>query len=134
MAAFTRNPAGTVPIRVEQDSISVDWWGPERDPQWRHVDAAGHGHFYDDGYPTLHEVTETMGDPDDGDEWQAHVRWECPHCGEHIEPGTRQSMGTRAVPGMKRYFVDDQEVDRETFLVAWREIETQRMAEREAGI
>ena len=121
-------------LRVEVDRIDATTWGPERDPQWRFVDGAGHGHFYDKGYPTLHEVTETMVDPDAGDEWQAHVRWECPHCGEEIRPGRIQSMERTTVPGMKRYFVDEVEVDRDTFLTAWRPLAEQELAEREAAI
>lgn len=121
-------------LRIERESIDVSSWGQERDPNWRYVDAAGHGHFYDKGYPTLSEVTETMVDPDDGDEWQAHVRWECPHCGEVIKPASRPSMGDSTVPGMKRYYVDEVEVDRETFLASWRPLAEQQLAEQEAAI
>ena len=134
MARFAPTTAAGPTLRVEVDRIDVSSWGPERDPNWRHIDAAGHGHFYDNGYPTLHEVTETATDPDDGDEYQVHIRWECPHCGEHIVPATWSSMGNSTVPGVKRYFVDDVEVDRETFMEVWRPLQQQRLAEQEAAI
>lgn len=123
-----------IPLRVEVDHLDTTSWGNEHDPAWRHVDEAGHGHFYAPGFPTLHEVTETMVDPDDGDEWEAHVRWECPHCGEHIEPGKRSSHGRSTTPGRRRYFVGDQEVDRDEFLAAWRPQAGKRLADEEAGL
>jgi len=135
LAGMATLTSRNVNLSVEQETIFVDSWAPEPVPQWKYVDAAGHGHFREAaGYPTLREITETMVDPDDGDEWQAHVRWECPHCGEHIVPGTRQSTGRSTIVGAKRYYVDGREVDRDTFLAAWRPLAEQELSEKEADL
>jgi phage terminase large subunit GpA-like protein len=133
MARFMPEPTGPT-LRIETDRIDTTSYGPEPDPAWHHIDATGHGHFYAPGYPTLHEVTETRYDPDDGEEWQAHVRWECPHCGEWIIPATRQTVGQSTVAGCRSFFIDEEEVDRDTFIAAWRPLAEQRLADEEASI
>jgi hypothetical protein len=113
--------AGEHDLRIELEHIDVTGFGPKLNPYWKMVDAAGHGHFYDhpgEQYPTLREITEPAWDEDG--EYEAHVRWECPHCGEHIEPGTKPGMTRETIPGMKRYYVDGREVDRKTFLEIYR--------------
>lgn len=120
-------------LRIDTSEVDVTSWGREHDPAWRYLDAAGHGHFYEPGYPTLREITQLVAD-EWGEEWQEHVRWECPHCGEHIVPGTRSSFGRSTIPGSKRYFVNENEVDRGTFIAAWRSHTDQRLAEQEAAL
>lgn len=120
-------------IRVSQ--IDCTSWGPDADPDWKYVDAAGHGHFRTKaGYPTLKEITEPFTDPDDGETWDRHIRWECPHCGEHIVPGTLLAQVSRSFPGQRHYLIDGKEVDRDVFTQAWRPYATARLQEEEAAL
>lgn len=85
-----------VDLRIDQDYIDVT----SDLPDWRYVDAAGHGHFFDSGYPTLRWVPQpcTMGH----DECEAEGYYECPLCEEQIAPKTR--MGSRkSIPGQRTY-------------------------------
>lgn len=61
---------------------------PELDPTWRVVDANGHGHFYEDGYPTLEwmGLPCTMGHDEDCD---VEGYYACRLCRVKVEPGTR---------------------------------------------
>lgn len=135
MAKYTSTGHDGPSFSVQVETIDISSWGPKPDPAWRFIDAAGHGHFYSDTlphYPTLFEITETIHD-EDGD-WEAHVRWQCLHCGEEITPGERPSFWTSSTPGMKVYRVDGEEVDRDTFIAAWRPWAEARLAEQEAAL
>lgn len=74
----------------ENEGRWVEAGMPERDPDWKFVDAAGHGHFYaaDGSLPTLkwNQQSCTMGHGEDCD---AEGTWHCGLCGEEIQPGTR---------------------------------------------
>ncbi len=74
-------------ITAEQEMIPISMSGPVADTSWQHLDAAGHGHFWQDGYPTLEwvRVPCTMGHDHDCD---AEGYYRCPNCGEVIIPGT----------------------------------------------
>ena len=75
-------------ITRETEQIPVMSNLPTRDEQWRFIDAAGHGHFWQDGYPTLKTVeVECYCSAVDEEHTVSH--FECPHCGEVIEPGTK---------------------------------------------
>lgn len=78
-------------LTVENDGQWVHTDMPGPDPDWRFVDAQGHGHFYKDkdgAYPTLTWVSVpcTMGHGDDCD---AEGWYECRLCAERIQPGTK---------------------------------------------
>lgn len=90
----------------------------EPDPDWRFIDAAGHGHFHSNGYPTLKEVTEPCFDADSGDQWDRHVRFECPHCGEVIVPG-RRAAAPVYVHGPECYTIDGREVSPDEYADQW---------------
>lgn len=81
--------------------IDVTTTGPEPVRDWRYVDAAGHGHYYAPGYPTLTHVVDEWAADDDGEEYPVRTHMECPHCGEHITPETRYSMGRSTVPDVR---------------------------------
>lgn len=73
-------------VTAEQEYIDVLDDSPKPDKVWRFIDAAGHGHFWKDGYPTL-ELTMVpcyCGDDDDEHTVDEYV---CPHCREVIRPG-----------------------------------------------
>jgi len=86
-----------ITLEVIRDHETIDV-GRVPDPDWRMVDAAGHGHFYDDGYPTLEweGLPCTMGHGDDCD---AEGFYRCPMCWEEIQPawkdGGREVVHTR---------------------------------------
>ena len=134
MVKFMKGPAGYngPDFSVEVKQIDVTGIGPEPDTSWRFIDAAGHGHHYDKGYPTLKEITEPC--EEDGETLDRHVRWECPHCGEVIEPAKVWSSFTRSIPGEKRYRVGKADVTRETFMVYWRRYQEAKLQEMEEGL
>lgn len=64
---------------------------PTRDDNWRFTDAAGHEHFYVDGYPAyptvwIVDATFWCGDCEEEHE-DGH--YECSLCGEQVVPGTK---------------------------------------------
>lgn len=79
-------------IEAHTQQIRVETNVPEADPEWRFVDAAGHGHFRatNGGYPTLRYVEDTPeGFGPDGEEYGPEGHMECTTCGEHIQPGMK---------------------------------------------
>lgn len=91
----------TMELSVHQDHQTVTSDLPEPDPEWRFVDAAGHGHFRsDDGYPTLEWVTLpcTMGH----DDCDAEGSYRCLLCDEEIRPATRR-VSPVTIPGIKTF-------------------------------
>ena len=80
---------------------------PEPDPDWTFTDAAGHAHYYDDGYPTLERVVvETWWCVDCHDHHDDEAM-ACPICGEHIRPGTRPpSPFPKYIPGLETWTVE----------------------------
>jgi hypothetical protein len=75
----------TVTRETERIPVMSDL--PSADKEWRFIDAAGHGHFWRDGYPTLRTVeADCYCDAVHEDHTISH--FECPHCAEVIEPGT----------------------------------------------
>lgn len=113
-------------LRVEAPEIRVDSWNDrELDPEWTYIDQAGHGHFRSRlsvglSYPTLKSIM--VPDIDEGGEdIEVFDHYECPHCEEVIEPSMRYTGGVARIPGAKRYFINNVEVEREAFLAVWRE-------------
>lgn len=119
-------------LEVRTAHIDITGIGPEPDQAWKFIDTNGHAHHYDKGYPTLREITEPVSE--DGEEWEAHVRWECPHCDEVIEPSKRYNGFTQTIFGQRSYIIDGRHVPRDEFLPVWRSVELQRLAEREAQL
>lgn len=121
-------------LEIREEPIVVNTIADRRpDLDWRYIDSMGHGHYRDKtGYPTLTEITQT--EEDEEGEWERHVRWECPHCGEHIVPGQCWTGGTTRIPGMRRYLVNGEEVDRETFIPLWRAHRQRQLDEEEAKL
>jgi hypothetical protein len=85
-------PGLSVQITCTVDHTTPTVFDREPDPAWRHIDAAGHGHFAQpEGetvtYPTL-EWAESGHTYDDGD---PVMERRCPQCGERVKPGMRQA-------------------------------------------
>lgn len=89
-------------VTFEQEGEWVTTATPERDPDWKYVDSAGHGHFYaaDGLLPTLKWNARpcSMGHGDDCD---SEGTWNCRLCDEEIHPGTRPARPVY-IPGPRR--------------------------------
>lgn len=112
-------------LRIEFENVNIHSYN-ERvpDPSWRLIDKNGHGHFYtaagSDHYPTLREITHEEEDDDLDEPYLVFDHYECPHCGEVIEPGMKYSDGKQSIDGSKRYFIDNAEIDRDVFVEVWK--------------
>lgn len=87
-------------IEVTQDWLDVSSMF-EPDPNWRYIDAKGHGHYYHSDktpYPTL-KWRKNMVTDEDGEKWDAGW-YQCPRCRERIKPGIRSGEG-RKIPGLR---------------------------------
>jgi hypothetical protein len=118
MAKFVAK-VGTRSFRVETDEVDVTMGPhPERDPEWTYVDHQGHTHALVDGeYPTLRWVDDEPYWCEEHQEEHEQGHRECAICGEEIEPGMRIVGGTHRefMPGLKRFYIDEEEVSEETF-------------------
>ncbi len=75
------------PWDIEYEQEVIQERGMGADERWRFIDAAGHGHFCQDGkWPTLRLVTENLWCEEHGED-EATTHHVCPHCGEIIRPG-----------------------------------------------
>lgn len=95
-------------LDVQQDSIDVTSERETPNELWRYTDAAGHEHFYRNGYPTLtlivdeaHWCDGTEG-PYNHDPHEAvdRAHYECPECGEHVVPMMDPPYTPKYIPGM----------------------------------
>ena len=75
-------------IEAEQEIIEILDDSPQPDKGWRFIDANGHAHFWQDGYPTLKSV-EVECYCSAVEEDHTVPQLECPHCGEVIVPNRR---------------------------------------------
>ena len=86
---------GVKAIQMQCDPIEVSSYSAEPDPDWKFTDSHGHYHWMskkkDNRYPTLLWIVDDEGGGMDdwGGEYPPSGHYECPACGEHIEPGTR---------------------------------------------
>jgi len=103
-------------LRTETERIEVTSALPTADERWTFTDKAGHEHRYSrrgagDYYPTLTWVVdETHWCEDCGDE-HTEGHYECPLCGERIQPGLKGPSSFREfVPGRTTYYLDDEEI------------------------
>lgn len=93
---------GFVDFSMEQEHELVEVGGSEPNPDWRHIDPAGHGHFYTDGgYPTLEWVSRpcTQGH---GDECIGEGEYRCRTCAVRVVPAMRPAKPV-VIEGPKRY-------------------------------
>jgi hypothetical protein len=119
MAKFLQATGGHS-FRAETEEVEVTQGPhPAPDPEWFYEDRNGHRHQWsaEDGYPTLRWVDDEPYWCEEHQELHDSGHYECAKCGEEIAPGTRLVGGhTREfAPGMKRFYIDDEEVDEETF-------------------
>jgi hypothetical protein len=98
-------------LRAEVEMIDVTSRGPRPDKAWRYTDAAGHQHFWRDGWPTLEWlVTERYWCEDCQDE-HAEGEWICPLCEEVITPNmVGPSMFKERIPGLTSYYLNDEPI------------------------
>lgn len=106
-------PFGT--LRKETEVIAFTSNAPSRDPDWTYTDKRGHEHHYEGGlYPTLRWVVDETYWCDDCQEDHEDGHYECPECGEHIEPGMRDPSGKRElVSGLTSWYLDDEPISEE---------------------
>lgn len=88
-------PGMTVDVTVRDEWTTPGPTDRVRDPEWRAVDSASHGHFAasENGrvtYPTLKWSAHLLAD-NDGEEYDAGW-WVCPTCGAKISPDTRAAL------------------------------------------
>jgi hypothetical protein len=72
-------------LTVDSDGEVVESNLLVADRDWKFVDGAGHGHLWQDGYPTLNRV-EPGCDMGHGDDCPGEVYYVCPLCGEVVKP------------------------------------------------
>lgn len=99
-------------IRTVTEMIDVTSNAPRRDPNWTYIDDNGHMHaLAADTWPTLRWIIdETYWCHTCCDEHH-DGHWECIECGEWIKPGMLGPSGQIArIPGLKTYYLDDQEI------------------------
>ena len=101
-----------VSLRIEQPIRPLYAW--VADPNWRHVDRAGHEHYYEETpsvggwhYPTLVKCGENEWCPE-CEEFHEITWLECRVCGEHVRPGSVEQVVQQVLPA--RYFIDDRPV------------------------
>jgi hypothetical protein len=121
-----RGDFGELVIETEQIEITSNL--PRPDHSWRYTDEQGHGHYWaDDSYPTLRRVNDRTywcGDCCD-DHTDSH--WECPLCGETIEPGLTGPSGFREfMSGRTSYLLNGEPISKERA----EQIMAQRRADR----
>lgn len=102
------------------------------DTSWHLTDRAGHDHRwyigdapardYSAGHhyhlPTLHRLFDHWEYDRDGERF-AIYRWECPSCGETIEPGFTSDTTIQYVSGLRSFAIDGVAVDEPTFRREW---------------
>lgn len=109
MASMMQLPEGE--LRVETEQIDVTSNLPRPDKNWRHTDAAGHEHYWDNGYPTLVEVVDDTYWCDDCSDEHTESHLECPTCHQSIEPGMVGPPGYREyAPGRTSYYFNDEPI------------------------
>jgi hypothetical protein len=99
-------PSTGISIAYERELIPVATVMPVLVPDqaWRHVDAAGHGHFWSGKeLPTLEWVitgTEWAGDERDGEEVEVG-EYRCRLCDDEVvEPGRRTEAQPQFIPSL----------------------------------
>jgi hypothetical protein len=102
------------------------------DEGWSYTDAAGHEHYWTFGgkrghyspttksaLPTLRRVVTGTGYYPDGESYQI-AHYECRQCGERVEPRKRSDDCRQYIPGLRTFYINDEEVSPEAFEAAWR--------------
>lgn len=108
MSTTVTGPFGT--LRVERATMTVAANAPTPDRSWRHVDANGHEHRWNDGWPTLRWVVDDTYYCESCNDTHAEGHWECALCGEHVTPGMRTDPFPRVVPVSTDYYLNDERI------------------------
>lgn len=100
---------GNLVIEVEQIEVTSN--EPRPDEKWRLTDAAGHEHYWRDGYPTLTVVVDETYWCEDCADDHTDTHLECPLCGETITPGLVGPSGFREfAPGRMSATLDGEPI------------------------
>lgn len=100
---------------IETEEIEVTSNLPRADRNWRFTDAAGHEHYWRDGYPTLVTVTDDSYWCADCRDEHTDQHLECPQCHETVRPRAVGPSGFREfAPGRTTYWLDGVEIDEAT--------------------
>lgn len=84
---MTTQRLGPWAVTVTREQIPIYSNSPQPDKNWRHVDQQEHEHVYGLNYPTLVYVEDEPWWCEEHSEFHEAGHYECPLCGEHIEPG-----------------------------------------------
>jgi hypothetical protein len=101
-------PARNFELTINQDWIDVTSSRPSSNEYWKFTDAAGHEHQYANGYPTLRLVVDAEHWCSGDEGWTPHdphmqvdeSHYECPECGEVIEPKMDPPYTPKSMPGL----------------------------------
>lgn len=116
-------------LEMHTERIEVTTGLPQPDPKWTHTDRAGHAHAYgtkEDPYPTLALRRSEPYWCEDCQDEHTDTWFECPQCGEKIEPGTYIDSSPQYIPGLTAYYIDGQEVSRAEGEALRAQLETER--------
>lgn len=112
MATFTADD-GLGDLQFECEPIEITSNLPEPDKGWRFTDTNGHEHYWRDGYVTLVLVDDERYWCEDCGEDHVESHWECPLCGEHIEPRTVVYPYRRWMPGLRSWTLNGEPISEE---------------------
>ncbi len=103
-------------LEIETEHIEVSTALPQPDPRWTYTDHAGHRHAYGargpvtQMYPTLALRESEPYWCNDCDDEHTDRWYECPLCGEKIEPGTFVDTSPQYISGYTSYLIDGEPV------------------------
>lgn len=113
-ARVDNNPPAPATLHTEREQIDITT-RHEPDPNWEHVDPAGHYHARanngDDpasNYPTLLgdvEHVDCNGTCGGDCEGYDTTVWRCRACGDVVQPGSRETDGRRYMDGLETWTV-----------------------------
>jgi hypothetical protein len=104
-------------LEIDTERIDVSTALPQPDPNWTYTDRASHTHTYgqpgERTYPTLELRTSEPYWCAECEDEHTDTWFECPLCGEKIDPGTRIDTSPKYIPGLTSYRIDGQHVTKE---------------------
>jgi hypothetical protein len=118
-------------VECEPFDVTSNW---RPDTSWLFRDAAGHEHrWWTNGapatdynpqlsydVPTLRRVIDEQWIDEDGSEREA-AHLECVKCSEHVQPGHMSDPWRQFIPGLKRFYIDDEPVTEDEMRAAMKE-------------
>lgn len=112
-----------ITFRTNQDLVDVALIR-EPDPNWKFTDKEGHIHVWRliDGEPTVVASCKWITDAPATDEYPSIGHAECRRCDQHVDFGWRAPLHRELMPGLRSYFINDEEVKEEEYMKLWNEV------------